>query len=311
LSTDVQPGRSVLRAVRAKLRLRDCLAAEDSPFAAMTAETARRKRVDERALRVRTLLHLPRIAGYSGSMPVKAVWAELGRMADQLAEDVRKPSARVSEAARDLHELKFARVPAELAAPIIASRHYLRSARPESHYFALLDPAERLPVSICSVSPLQWRRVAAQIRMQFGIAPERIWDVSRVYSCDSAPPNAISYLLARVRTALRQCDDEVDLLATAVDRNLGFSGASYRAANWRHWITVQPRPYLYHNEFYASPRQLRLRFGTSAIGELQKSLPGERFEQSRVKLRESLIFCWRVRGETELIPEAARLPIHR
>jgi hypothetical protein len=169
----------------------------------------------------------------------------------------------------------------------------------------------QVPVCICSVSPLQWRRVAGQIKKQFGVVPERIWDVSRVYTCDSAPPNAISYLLSRVRTVLRQSDVGVDLLTTAVDRNLGFSGASYRAANWQHWITVQPRPYLYHNRSYASPRQLRQRFGTSAIAQLQKSHPDQMFEQSRVKLRESLIFCWRVRGETEFIPEAAALPIHR
>lgn len=293
----------------ARLRLRDCLS-PDSPFAAMAEDVARRHRVEGRALRVRGLLHLPRIAGYSGSMPARFVRVELGRLARQLAEDVRVTADAVPRNGFELRDLQFSAIPASLAAPLIGSRHYLRSARPDAHYFALLDPVQGLPVSMCSVSPLQWRRVAGHIHSRFGIPSEKVRDVSRVYCCDAAPENAISYLLARVRTALRQ-GGGVDLLTTAVDTNLGFTGASYRAANWQQWIAVQPRPYLYHNRCYASPRQLRLRFGTAAIAELQKLHPKEDFEQSRVRLRESLIFCWRTRGETEFIPEAARLPIHR
>jgi hypothetical protein len=315
LTTAVQQGESTgtggRSAARPGLRLRDCVVSEKSPFVAMTAETARRKRVDPLELRIRTLLHLPRIAGYSGWMARRLVWAELSRVADHLADDVRRSSGTAVEGDYALSRLRFAEIPEAFAAPIIAARHYLRSARPDSRYYALLDPVRQLPVSMCSVSPLRWRRVATQIKTQFGIEPERVWDVSRVHSCDSAPPNAISYLLARVRTALRQSHSEVDLLATAVDRNLGFSGVSYRAANWQHWITVQPRPYLYHNRSYTSPRQLRERFGTSAMAELQKLHPDQTFEQSRVKLRESLIFCWRIKGGTEVIPAAARLPIHR
>ncbi|MET0416328.1 MAG: hypothetical protein ABW022_09935 [Actinoplanes sp.] len=297
-------------AAPAKLRLRDCLEAAESPFVAMTAAVARELEVDERALRVRTLLHLPRIAPYSGLIRAGFVDAELRRVAGQLAGDVSKVADEAPVGNWELRQLQFAEIRAEDAAPIIASRHYLRSARPDARYYALRDPKWHLPVSICSVSPLQWRRVAGAIRTRFGVPRERTRDVSRVYSHDSAPPNAISYLLARVRTALRQ-DGGVDLLTTAVDRNLGFSGSSYRAASWQHWLTVQPRPYLYLDRSYASPRQLREQFGTAAIAELQQRHPGQLFEQSRVRLRESLIFCWRVRGETEFIPETERLPIHR
>ena len=276
----------------------------------MAEDVARRCRVEARALRVRGLLHLPRIAGYSGSMPARFVRVELARLARQLAEDVDATADTVPRNRFELRDLRFSAIPASLAAPIIGSRHYLRSARPGAQYFALLDPVQGLPVSICSVSPLEWRRVTGHIHHRFAIASEKVRDVSRVYSCDSAPENAISYLLARVRTALRQ-GGGVDLLTTAVDTNLGFTGASYRAANWQPWIAVQPRPYFYHNRCHASPRQLRQRFGTSAIAELRKLHPEHEFEQSRVRLRESLICCWRVRGETEFISEAARLPIHR
>jgi hypothetical protein len=263
----------------------------------MAADVAARRGVEERALTVRTLLHLPRIAGYGGLMPRRLVNAELVRAARRLAADVASTEHLVPREPFPLRDLRFAEISADQAEPIISALHYLRSARPDSVHYALLDPKEDRPVSLCSVSSLQWRRVTSQINGHFGIPGDRVRDVSRVFSCPTAPPNAISYLLARVRSSLR---GQADLLTTAVDTNLGFTGASYRAANWQHWITVQPRPYLYHNEEYASPRQLRARFGTSAVTDLQERFPRERFEVSRAKLKQSIIFCWRVRGETEI-----------
>ena len=53
---------------------------------------------------------------------------------------------------------------------------------------------------------------------------EAVRDVSRVYSFDSAPFNAISFLLSRVRHHIRKTCPEVRLLSTAVDPNLGFTG---------------------------------------------------------------------------------------
>jgi hypothetical protein len=161
------------------------------------------------------------------------------------------------------------------------------------------------------VSPLEWRRVAGRINAQFGIRREQIWDISRVYSCDTAPVNAISYLLARVRAAMRLMEPDAKLLTTVVDPNLGFTGASYRAANWQQWITVSPRPYLYQNSVYVSPRQLRKRFGTSSMTELQERYPGERFEQSRAMLLDSMIFCWRMQSQTEVIPPSFQRRLHR
>jgi hypothetical protein len=135
--------------------------------------------------------------------------------------------------------------------------------------------------------------------------------VSRVYSCDAAPPNAISFLLARVRSALRRSGHDIGLLITAVDPNLGFAGSSYRAANWQQWLTVQPRPYLYHERRYATPRQLRHRFGTSNLTELQARNPGQRFEQSRARLLDSLIFCCRLSGETQDVSPQSQHRLHR
>ena len=137
-----------------------------------------------------------------------------------------------------------------------------------------------------------------------------VWDVSRVYSVDRAPRNAISYLLSRVRSYLRRNMPSIDLLVTAVDPNLGFTGSSYRAANWQQWMTVRARPYLYDNGRYVTPRQLREKFGTSSLIELQANYPG-RFQQSRVRLLDPMIYCCNVNGETRLSSAQHRRRLNR
>ena len=47
-------------------------------------------------------------------------------------------------------------------------------------------------------------------------------------------------------------------------------------------MTVKARPYFYENGRYVSPRQLRERYGTASLVELQARHP-ERFQQSRVE----------------------------
>lgn len=293
-----------------RLQLTECRAPE-SMFAEMVRDAALKAAVDARALGVRTLLHLPRVATFGGWVSRAQVTRELFHSARWLRDDDHATRHLLPARESALQELIFEPIGTAQAEAVFSSLHYLRSARPGSLNFALLDPVDRLPVSLCSVSPLEWRRVGGQIHAQFGIPRERTWDVSRVYCCQVAPANAISYLLARVRSSLRRGDHRIDLLTTAVDPNLGFTGSSYRAANWQRWLTVQPRPYLYHERRYASPRQLRHRFGTSNLTELQARYPGQRFEQSRARLLDSLIFCCRLSGETEDVPPQDRRRLHR
>jgi hypothetical protein len=271
-----------------------------SSFGALVRKTASRAGVEPRALAVRVLLHLPRVASYQGSVTRRQVQRELRIRADQLRADVRAARGQVPIEEFPLHDLTFEEIDASRAAPVLAFLHYLRSSRPDSLYFALVDPVDRLPVSLCSVSPLQWTCVGKHIRAQFAIPPERVWDISRMYSADGAPRNAISKLLSKVRTYFRHNIPSAQLLVTAVDPNLGFIGCSYRAANWQLWMTVRARPYLYDRGNYVSPRQLRERFGTSRIDELQDRHPG-RFQQSKVRLLDSMIYCCSVNGETKVV----------
>jgi hypothetical protein len=280
-------------------------------FADLLTDAARRHGVPSRALSVRTLLHLPRLARPNGTASRPQVIAELNRNAARLRRDQRDIEALIPKDKFDLTDLRFVRVPSSDADQIFSNLHYLRSARAGSLNFALVDPVNMLPVTLCSVSPLEWMKVGRQLQTQFDVPMQAVWDVSRVYSFDVAPVNAISYLLAKVRQVIRREVPGVQLLTTAVDPNLGFTGSSYRAANWQEWMSIEARPYLYVDSVYASPRQLRTRFGGANLSELRKANPGGRFEQSRAKLLDSLIFCCRVKGETEPVPVANRRRLRR
>lgn len=264
--------------------------------------------VEPRALVVRTLLHLPRLADRSGRLSQAQVYSELLRCGRLLLKD-QETTRHLVPPPVGLSELTFIAGETDASPDIFASLHYLRNARTGSINYALIDPAGR-PVSLCSVSPLEWVRVGKQITGQFGVPMDAVRDVSRVFSFDSAPPNAISYLLSRVRHELRKSAPEVELLSTAVDPNLGFTGASYLAANWQLWMTVKARPYIYIGEDYITPRQLRAEFGTANVDAL-KRIHGRRFKVRQADLVDAKIFCCRVKGQTEYVPPAERRQLHR
>jgi hypothetical protein len=295
-----------------RLNLEECRSfSPASRFGALVMETAHSVGVEPRALVVRALLHLPRVASYEGWVTRRQIRRELTVSAEQLSRDVRAASSHVAVEKFSLHDLCFEEIDAARALPVLTSLHYLRSARPKSLYFGLVDPVDKLPVSICSMSPLQWSCVGRKIQSRFAISPDRVWDISRLYSVDCAPHNSISTLLSRIRTYMRHNISGAELLITAVDPNLGFSGCSYRAANWKQWMTVRARPYFYENGHYMSPRQLRERYGTSSLVELRAKYPERRFQQSNVRLLDSMIYCWGVNEKTKAFQAQEIYRLHR
>jgi hypothetical protein len=292
-----------------RLHLDDCRFTRASPFRALVRETALRVDLEPRALGVRVLLHLPRVASHSGWVTKWQVQRELRISAAGLHTDESAVRSDLADKGYPLSALAFDEIDPNRGLRVVTALHYLRSARPGSRYFALVDPVGR-PVSLCSISPLQWQCVARAIHKHFGIAPERVLDVSRVYSIYNTPRNAISTLLSRVRRYVRQNLPSIDLLVTAVDPNLGFTGSSYRAANWQEWMTVRARPYLYKNDRYVSPRQLHEQFGTSNLKDLEAKHAGT-FQKSKVRLLDSMVFCSSVREETRVVPAQDRQRLRR
>lgn len=282
------------------------------PFREIVSRVAKECDVPERALAVRTLLQLPRVARRDGELPRTAVEAEAVVSAQELAEDHAAFRLRWGWPLPGvpLGDLRFGRLDDELATDLFDRLHYLRQHRAGSVTYGLVDPGSGLPLAVCSVSPLEWRKAASLFRSTFGVPPEAVRDLSRVYAFDGAPAYSISLLLSKVRRDLARAKPEVALLSTVVDQNLGFTGSSYPAANWQLWLTARPRPYLYVDGRCRSPRQLRAAFGTSKPAQLRERL-GPAFAMSSVALRNSLIYCCRLRGATESVPAEQVRVLHR
>lgn len=233
-------------------------------------------------------------------LPWDGIEEELVRRADELRADQARvrdliPTDRFDRTSDLVFKEKYEESEAN---EIFANLHYLKSARQGSKNFALLDPVHRRPVSVCSVSPLQWKPVARQLEGRFHIPRENVWEVSRMYTFDVAPDNVVSFLLSRVREVMRRDVPRVALMTTALDPNVGFNGNSYRGANWHEWMTVEARPYIYLDGNYVSLRQLRVRFGTADPERISAEY-GIEVTTSAARLRPSSIFCCRINGPTE------------
>jgi hypothetical protein len=291
------------------LSLADCRS-QTALFADLVRHASTVLGVGARAVAVRALLHLPRVASRSGWIGHRNLQREIWTSAERLRIDARAAQNQMSAGTRALAELCFEQIDSDRANLVFRSLHYLRSSRAGSRSFGLVDPSDRRPVCLVSISRLEWARVKDEISAQFDVSPEAIWEISRMYSIDGAPANVISCLLAKLRAHLRRREESIDLLTTAVDPNLGFTGASYKAANWQQWMTVVARPYMYEWSAYVTPRQLREWYGTSNLYVLRAQYP-RRFEQSRARLLDSLIFCCRIKEETEVIPVQLRRRAHR
>jgi hypothetical protein len=286
-------------------------AVPDPLFVERTKKKAESAGLDWRSLRTRTLLHLPRVAAADGALSWEVVEAELDRRADELHADQARvrgliPTDRFGRAKDLVFTEKYE---ASEADEIFANLHYLKNARKESKNFALLDPVHGRPVSLCSISPLQWKPVARQLSRRFAISSENVWEISRLYSFDVAPANATSFLLAKVRRAMRKEEPTAELLTTALDPNVGFNGISYRGSNWKEWMRISPRPYLYLDGNYVSPRQLRERFGTANLTQIATEY-GIEVTASAARLQPSGIFCCRIDGATEAVTEEL-IPLRR
>jgi hypothetical protein len=213
--------------------------------------------VAARSLEVEALLHLPRLAGRDGLVAGAPAAAEVERLSRRLQvlyepaiQLVRPP--RIAPRASDL---RFDTADEVLAETVMTRFHYLHSARRASLHFASRTPEGR-PAAVVSVSELDLGTLAGVL--PFGIAPEETLVLSRVFAFDWAPQNTISHLLGQLERRIRAERPEIRLVLTYLNPNLGFDGASYRAANWfvlAHEIGTR---YGYLGDDYVTDREIAL-----------------------------------------------------
>jgi hypothetical protein len=205
-----------------------------------------------RDLLLQSLLHLPRLADADGTIDVSSALAEIERLRLRRAVELAplRWMAAPPTPALLLDQLEVTVVPAEEAEPILAHFHYLRSFRPDAINFGAVYRQQI--VALCSVSPLDLAAILG--RLPIGSLQEAAV-VSRVFAFDWAPRNVISFLLARTEESLA-LNRNVRVLLTYLNPNMGFDGASYKAANWMPLGLETGTRYAYLHGEYVTDRRL-------------------------------------------------------
>lgn len=249
----------------------------------LAEEAAVRQGVPIRELMVRLLLHLPRLADHQGMVTKAEVSAESGRLASLLADKTsayahlqRHPAPPVS-----LGSLPrgLSAVDEELARVVLERFHYLGSYRDKSLHLGAFA-GDRL-AAMFTISPLDVPTIAENLPAGVGSTDAVV--LSRVFAFDWAPRNTLSFAISALVRVLRQRDHPPRALLTYVNPNVGFTGASYRAANWSLWARETGTRYAYLDRQYVTDRELRQRFPGEDVLELAKRL-GSRLQLSRMQL---------------------------
>lgn len=204
-----------------------------------------------RDLLLQALLHIPRIATSGGRVGVGAATSEVDRLRALRFGDLApvRWMAVAPPSVPALPKLKVSVIGGDAAAPVLERFHYLRSPRLDAVTVAALA-GDRI-AALCSFSPLDLGALAERLPLT---SPQQALVVSRVFAFDWAPRNIVSYLLARAEQLV--ANDGVRMLITYVNPNLGFTGASYRAANWLPLGIETGTRYAYLRERYITDRRV-------------------------------------------------------
>jgi hypothetical protein len=208
-----------------------------------------------RALGVESLLHMPRLADSAGAVVCERADAEVARLSRRLhtfyepVEELLRPPA----VAPELADIRVGVVEEPVATTIAKHLHYLHSPRRHGLHLGSYTTEQRL-VAMVSISPLDIAPIVAVLPS--GVRPAEAFVVSRVFAFDWAPRNTISHLLSNVERRLREAHGEIRLLLTYLNPNLGFDGASYRAANWSLFGYEAGTRYGYLGNDYITDREI-------------------------------------------------------
>jgi hypothetical protein len=153
---------------------------------------------------------------------------------------------------------------------IFGQLHYLRSTRRDAENWALFDGSTI--VAAAALSPCDLTHLRPLPR---SVQVDEVVVLSRVYAFSSAPKNTLSFFFGHL--AKRAASQLKRLMISYVNPNLGFTGASYRAANWSLLYREHGTRYQYIDGKYVTDRKLVSDFGTSKP-DLIRGLAGNRYE---------------------------------
>ncbi|MBI4220281.1 MAG: hypothetical protein HY682_09080 [Chloroflexi bacterium] len=216
----------------------------------------------------RTYLHLPRFAGDAVLRP-EVYRPEIDRVAEQL-RDVRSGldpallAVHLETISPKVFTVNVAE--ADEVDTLVGRLHYLQSVRKNSISLALRHPSRHLALGVLSISPFDLDHLPLH-----AVAATGVRVVSRIYTVDGLPRNAVSFFLGRAFSWIRRNLPYVSLLLTYLNRNVGFSGSVYSASNWRLFAREHDARYAYLRGNYITDRQLMEVFGTTREDRLPPS----------------------------------------
>ena len=135
-------------------------------------------------------------------------------------------------------------------APFLSHFHYLRSVRQDSIFVGAFYKGQL--AAVCSVSPLDLPSVIEQLPIANSAQGAVI---SRVFAFDWAPRTSSPTCWHAPSAPILPVREDVRILLTYLNPNMGFTGASYRAANWMIVGHETGTRYAYLNERYITDRQ--------------------------------------------------------
>jgi hypothetical protein len=174
-----------------------------------------------------------------------------------------------------LRDLRIGLVDDSLAELIHESHHYLGSPRREGLnlglFFNGFDNRERL-LMLATFSPFDLFHISNLLPA--AVKSSQIVVLSRLFAFDVCPPNTISFGLARMFKIIQSKLSGVKMVMSYLNPNIGFSGAVYRASNWKLFGLERKERYLYLDGEYVTDRRLIDTYGSAKYDFLSRTLGG-------------------------------------
>lgn len=239
--------------------------------------------VDVRDLLRQVLLQIPRLSAAQRA-DHRAVRSEVERVGSRILKD--RADAKLAGVwpntkAMEVDHIDLRSVQSPAAAVLLRCFHYLRSPRDTVWTFGVFSKgatADTIPHALFTISKFDLPHIAEVLPS--GVEPREVMVLSRVYVSPFAPRNLISRAMSILPVQMANHAPTVRLLVSYINPNLGFSGASLRAANWKLLCLEHRSHYLYQNRDYLTERDAMRRFGTCDYQTLRSSVPN--IERSQV-----------------------------
>jgi len=171
--------------------------------------------------------------------------------------------------------------------------HYLASPRLDAIHLGLGE--RTAPICLMSFSPFDLEHLTGLL--PDGVRPGSVVVLSRLVTVGDVPRNTWTYAFGRACRWFREYRSDIRMVLTYLDPNLGFKGASYRAANWKLLGEEPKGRYVFVDGVPIANRELIRLYGTARFDYLQ-ALLGSRVERTTAPLQPLSVFGFMMRAAT-------------